>query len=92
MEFLYLYLFIVNAAGFLLMLVDKRRAIKKRWRIPEARLIFAAMIGGSLGCLLGMCLFRHKTRHLKFALGLPAILILHIILFVCFHIFRQNIL
>lgn len=70
-----LYLLIVNAVSFLLMLVDKQKARKKLWRIPESTLLLTAAIGGSLGCLAGMYTFRHKTRHLKFTIGVPAILI-----------------
>ena len=69
-----LYLLIVNALGFLLMLVDKRKAQKNLWRIPEATLFLSAALGGSIGALAGMYTFRHKTKHLKFTLGIPAIL------------------
>lgn len=74
------YLLLINAAGFLLMLSDKRRAQKKRWRISEATLMTVAAVGGSLGCLLGMYAFRHKTRHPKFTVGIPLLLALHILL------------
>jgi len=73
-----LYLLIVNAVGFALMLGDKRMAQKKLWRIPERTLLLTAAIGGSIGCLAGMYTFRHKTKHLKFTLGIPAILILQL--------------
>lgn len=73
-----LYLLIVNAVAFLLMLVDKRKAQKRLWRIPESTLLLSAAIGGSIGSLLGMYTFRHKTRHLKFTIGVPAILILQL--------------
>ena len=73
-----LYLLIVNAVGWLLMLADKRKAQKKLWRIPESTLLMVAAIGGSIGSLAGMYTFRHKTKHLKFTLGIPAILILQI--------------
>ena len=63
-----------------IMLVDKRKAIKNKWRIPEATLLFWAAIGGSAGSLLGMYTFRHKTKHPKFTIGVPAILIAQIIL------------
>lgn len=69
-----LYLIIINAAGFLLMLIDKQKARRGSWRIPEATLIWVAILGGSTGSLIGMYLFRHKTRHLKFVLGIPVIL------------------
>lgn len=69
-----LYLLIINALGFLLMLVDKLKAKKNRWRIRESTLIAAAALGGSVGSLVGMYTFRHKTQHLKFTLGIPLIL------------------
>lgn len=75
-----LYLVIINAAGFLLMLADKRKARKKLWRIPEATLLGVAAAGGSVGSLMGMYTFRHKTRHLKFTIGLPVILALQAVL------------
>ena len=70
-----LYLIIVNAAAFLLMLADKLKAKRGAWRIPEATLMGMAAIGGSVGALAGMYLFRHKTKHIKFTLGIPVILI-----------------
>ena len=75
-----LYLLIVNALGFLLMLVDKRKAQKNLWRIPESTLFLIAAIGGSIGSLAGMYKFRHKTRHWYFVIGMPAILIAQIVL------------
>ena len=75
MKYLLAYLLIINAAGFLLMRSDKARARKNRWRIPEATLMTIAALGGSVGSLLGMYTFRHKTRHPKFTLGIPAILV-----------------
>ncbi len=71
-----LYLSIINAVGFLLMLVDKYKAKKNLWRIPEATLMGVAAIGGSLGSLIGMYTVRHKTRHPKFTIGIPVILVL----------------
>jgi len=79
MELLIPYLIIINAAGFVLMLVDKQKAKKKLWRIPEAALIGVAAIGGSVGSLAGMYLFRHKTKHSKFTVGIPLILIIQFI-------------
>ena len=73
-----LYLLIVNAIAFLLMLADKQKARRKLWRIPESTLLLSAAIGGSIGSLAGMYTFRHKTKHLKFTLGVPAILIAQI--------------
>lgn len=75
-----LYLIIINAAGFMLMLADKRKARRGAWRIPEATLIGTAALGGSIGVLAGMYLVRHKTRHLKFTLGVPFILIVQLVL------------
>ena len=68
------YLLIVNAAAFVLMLADKIKAKKNKWRIPEATLMGTAAIGGSIGAIAGMYCFRHKTRHPKFTIGLPVIL------------------
>lgn len=75
---LYIYLFLVNAVAFFLMLVDKAKAKKKKWRIPEATLIGSAIIGGSIGALAGMYTFRHKTKHPKFTVGIPVILVLQV--------------
>ena len=79
-QILLVYLLLVNAAGFLLMLVDKIKARKNLWRIPEATLMGVAVIGGSIGAIAGMNLFRHKTKHAKFYIGLPVILAIQIIL------------
>ncbi len=72
------YLIIVNMIGFALMGIDKRRAIRRSFRIPEATLFLVAVIGGSLGSILGMYTFRHKTRHRIFTIGMPIILIIQI--------------
>ena len=74
MKYLLIYLLVINAAGFLLMLIDKQKAKKNRWRIPEKPLFLTAIIGGSVGSLVGMYTFRHKTKHIQFTLGMPAIL------------------
>ena len=79
-QLILLYLLIINAIGFALMLVDKLKAKRGAWRIPEATLMGVAAIGGSVGALAGMYTFRHKTRHLKFTLGIPVILIVQIAL------------
>lgn len=70
-----LYLAAVNTAAFLLMGIDKHKAVKHRWRISEKELFLFSLIGGSLGGLLGMTVFRHKTRHWHFRFGLPMLLI-----------------
>ena len=81
MDPFFIYLLIINAAGLLLMLMDKGKAVRNVWRIPEWFLLTIALLGGSLGSLLGMYLFRHKTKKPAFALGLPAMVCLHLILF-----------
>ena len=80
MKYFLLYLLLINATAFLLMLMDKQRARRNRWRIPERTLLGAAILGGSIGALMGMYTMHHKTRHLKFTLGVPAILIAQIAL------------
>ena len=75
-----IYLFIINAIGFILMLVDKIKARKNLWRIPEKVLFLSAIIGGSIGSLLGMYVFRHKTKHFSFIIGMPVILAAQIFL------------
>ena len=79
MDILLVYLLIINAIGFLIMLADKYKAVKKKWRIPEKTLFVIALLGGSLGCLGGMYLVRHKTQHLSFTLGMPVILAVQIL-------------
>ena len=73
---LFVYLFLMNLIGFLSMLIDKRRARKNGWRIRERTLFLLAILGGSIGSLSGMYVFRHKTRHWYFVLGMPLILFL----------------
>ena len=77
------YLVLVNAAALALMLVDKQKARRGVWRIPEATLLGIAVFGGSIGAIIGMYLFRHKTRHLKFSLGLSLILAVQIVFLLC---------
>ncbi len=85
MKPLFVYLLIINALSFLLMLIDKYKAKKNLWRIPEATLLGIAALGGSLGCLWGMYAARHKTKHPQFTLGVPVILAVQIIVFVIWH-------
>ncbi len=82
MEILLVYLLLINAAGFLLMHADKKKAVQKRWRTPERVLLGVAFLGGSLGAYLAMQLFRHKTKHPRFALGIPMMLAVHTVLLV----------
>ena len=79
-----IYLIVINLIGILIMYIDKRRAMYGRWRIPEKTLIIIALLGGSIGCMIGMKLFRHKTQKIKFVLGYPTILIAETILIVYF--------
>ena len=74
------YFAIINLIGFFIMGLDKRRAVKHAFRIPEATLFTIAIIGGSLGSIIGMYYFHHKTRHWYFVYGMPFILILQILL------------
>ena len=76
------YFIIMNLIGFALMGIDKYRAKKRSFRIPEATLFIVAIIGGSIGSIIGMYAFRHKTRHWYFVYGMPFILLLQIILFI----------
>lgn len=75
------YIIIVNIVGFVLMGVDKKRAIRGAWRIPEATLFGVALLGGALGCTLGMRYFRHKTKHWYFKYGMPFIFVAECVLF-----------
>lgn len=70
------WLVAVNAATFVVYGADKSRAKKGRWRIPEKTLLLLPLLGGSVGGLLGMAVFHHKTRHWYFRLGLPLMLLL----------------
>ena len=76
MKILVIYLLTVNLLAYLLMGVDKKRAREGRWRVSEKALLLTAAAGGSVGAALGMISFRHKTKHLKFTLGVPLILLL----------------
>lgn len=75
--FLYAYLFVMNISGIIIMGVDKRRALRKRWRTPEKTMFITALLGGALGVFLGMRIFHHKTLHNKFKYGIPALLLLN---------------
>lgn len=75
MKYLIIYLLSVNALSLLLMRADKKKAQKGRRRIPEATLLGFAAIGGSVGALIGMYAFRHKTRHYKFTIGVPLLML-----------------
>ena len=74
------YLIVINIVTFVVYGIDKLKAKQGSWRISEATLLIFAVIGGSIGALLGMKVWRHKTMHKKFKYGLPLILIIQIIL------------
>ena len=76
---LIIYFLLVNSLGFYAMYTDKLRAKKGTFRIPEATLFAIAIIGGAIGCILGMYTFRHKTKHWHFVYGMPIILVLQIV-------------
>ena len=78
MKVILLYLLIMNAAGFLVMTADKLFAKSGAWRVPERNLLGIAAIGGSIGVWLAMYTVRHKTRHAKFVIGVPLILVCQI--------------
>ena len=79
-----IYLIVINVIGFFIMWLDKRKAEKGRWRIPEKTLFLITALGGGIGTTTGMYVFRHKTQKLQFVLGFPVITVLEIIAFVYF--------
>ena len=88
---LLIYLAAINIVAFFLYGIDKWKAQHDKWRITEATLLWIAVAGGSIGALLGMRLWHHKTQHAKFKYGLPAILILQIatvVAVVCYYYMR----
>jgi len=77
---LILYMIVLNLVGFVLMGIDKSRARNHAWRIPEKFLFMVSLLGGSIGTWVGMYVFRHKTKHWYFVIGMPAILAAQILL------------
>ena len=76
------YVVIMNVVGVVIMKADKERAKRGAYRIPEKTLFTVSILGGSIGTLVGMYLFRHKTKHWYFVVGMPLILVVHLVLFV----------
>lgn len=74
-----IYLILMNLIGLFLMGLDKSKAKRHAWRIPERTLFLASLLGGSIGTWAGMYLFRHKTKHWYFVVGMPAILVVQIV-------------
>ena len=80
LSYIAVYLAVINLAGFLSMAVDKSKARRNKWRIPEATLFLFAVFGGSIGCLLGMRVFHHKTQKPKFYIGIPVIFAVQVVI------------
>jgi uncharacterized membrane protein YsdA (DUF1294 family) len=78
-DYIYYYLLAVNILAFVLFGIDKQKARRNLWRIPEKTLLLSALIGGSVGAILGMQFFHHKIRKPKFAIGVPVILVVEIV-------------
>lgn len=76
-----IYLIIINIITFLAMWLDKTKAKKGKWRISETTLLILGILGGSIGGMIGMYTFRHKTKKKRFTIGMPAILIIEIIIY-----------
>lgn len=81
MKIFNIYFLIISCISFLLMYIDKQRAIKHEWRIPESTLMTLSLIGGAIGTYLGMYTFRHKIKHNKFTIGVPICIIINIVLY-----------
>lgn len=77
-EILFIYYIIINLINFILFYSDKKRARNRKWRILESTLLFVSLLGGALGGLIGMKIFKHKTKNIKFIIGMPLILIINI--------------
>ena len=88
MQYFIYYWMIINIVAFFLMGIDKKKARTGAWRIPEKALFLSAILGGSIGAICGMQLFRHKTKHKSFVIGMPAILIVQLILAAAYFYFR----
>ena len=84
MQNIIIYLIIINIIGFLVMYIDKQKAKKGKWRIPEKTIFIITVLGGGIGTISGMYAFRHKTQKLHFTIGLPTITILGVIYFTFF--------
>ena len=77
-----IYLLVINVLGFFAMGFDKWKAKRGKWRIPEDSLFMFTILGGGIGTIAGIYTFRHKTKKLKFTVGMPLLLILEILLFI----------
>ena len=82
-ENIIIYFIVINLLGFLMMYIDKKKAIKGKWRISEKSLFVVTLLGGGIGTNVGMNMFRHKTKKMRFSIGFPTILIVEIALIIC---------
>ena len=82
LKILLIYAAFMGVIGFILMGADKRKAVEKRWRIPEAAFFVISILGGSIGCFAGIYAFRHKTRDPKFTICIPVIIVLQVVLLI----------
>lgn len=90
LEIVIIYLLLINIVAFMAYGIDKGRAVKHIWRISETTLISIALLGGSVGAFMGMHYFHHKTKKPKFYIGVPVIIIIHIILVVVwFYLYKK---
>ena len=87
---IFFYYVVMNLFTFILYGVDKKRAINKEWRVSEKSLILASVMGGAFGAFLGMHIFRHKTRHIKFQLIIPFTMIIHFVVIYLLVVFLKN--
>ncbi len=83
-----IYFIIINLIGFLIMYIDKQKAKKGHWRIPEKTIFLITLLGGGIGTIIGMYTFRHKTQKMNFVIGLPVITILEIIAIIYFIVIK----
>lgn len=89
MSLIYIYLLVINVAGIAICGIDKKRAVRHQWRIPEKKIFLIAVLGGSIGVLMGMYGFRHKTKHRQFTVGIPLILLCQIMLLILVPLFGK---
>lgn len=82
-----IYFVIINILGFLIMYIDKQKAKKGHWRVPEKTLFIITVLGGGIGTIAGMYIFRHKTQKIAFVIGFPSITILEILAIIYFTLF-----
>lgn len=87
MKNIIIYFIIVNLLGFLVMYIDKQKAKKGKWRIPERTLFIITALGGGIGTIIGMYTFRHKTQKIAFVFGFPLITIIEILTIIYFTVF-----